>query len=272
MCTTLRKDNMNSGQRVKKQQKNWAKPDKSLLNVKVSRLTNRGSHLNTKEEEVNKQSLHERAKYRLLQSDLLWCVLLHIYCWLMTPKMPYNGYTKSTTTGQYSDLTVGDVSDLTACWGCGVVRSEGQTHTGCVMSFHWPCKSTQHPATWGRREDFKEGGSKVIKTKDGEQRSFKPKRERKKKRQEGCGRAVSAPVHQRFYILFIHNDVVDCCLLLHLDHLLLLLLFVIVLKGVWARRSCFSGCIQADDTEHSKKWVCDMHTHTKTHLWHRVHL
>lgn len=41
-----------------------------------------------------------------LQSDLFWCLLLHTYCRFMTPK--------STNIGQYLDLNVGDLWDLTA--------------------------------------------------------------------------------------------------------------------------------------------------------------
>lgn len=40
----------------------------------------------------------------------------------MTPKIPYNGYTKSTNIGRYLDLTVGDLSDLPACSDCSVLQ------------------------------------------------------------------------------------------------------------------------------------------------------
>lgn len=136
-------------------------------------------------------------------------------------------------------------------------------HAGCVIAIPLTMQINKTPYHL-KEEGGKEEGSKVIKTK-GERRSFKPKRERGKRR-ELCGRAASAPVHQRFYIHFIHNDVVDCRLLLRPDLLLILLLLFVVLflKGVWASRRSFSVHIQADDTEHSKKWVFDMWAHKDT--------
>lgn len=75
-----------------------------------------------------------------------------------------------------------------------------------------------------------------------------------------------SPVHQRFYFLFIHTDVVDCGLLLH-GHLLLflLLLVFVVFERVWAHWRRFSGHSQADDMMgHRWEMVC-WHAHTYTH-------
>lgn len=106
-------------------------------------------------------------------------------------------------------------------------------------------------------------GAKVTKKMKKQQRTTTQDRNRKGEGRLCVDGAESfSPVHQRFYFLFIHTDVVDCGLLLHGHLLLFLLLVFVILERVWAHWRRFSGHSQADDMGHSERWFVDMRTHT----------
>lgn len=95
--------------------------------------------------------------------------------------MPYNGYTKSTNIGQYLDLTVGDLSDLTACSDCSVVGDVALlgAKDRCTLAVRdvipltmqintTPCHLREEGGCQGRREQSNkdEGGrTEILQTK-----------------------------------------------------------------------------------------------------------